>query len=131
VRAALLTAGVVLCACGPTPAQVAGTYSGNQNLIVTGGAGEIGSQVISINQTGSDISFSLGLCNVKASADTTSSFAVHDFKCSKVLTSQSWELTGDKGSVTSNANGVNVSISGKGKNGQVESPFSWSFSGSK
>ncbi len=119
-----------LAACGPPPAQVAGTYSGSQNLIVTGGAGEIGSQVVSVNQTGGDLSFTLSMCQVKASADGATTFHIGGFKCSKLLASQSWDLTGD-GKVTSNSNSLSIAITGKGKNGSVEAPFTWSFSGSR
>ena len=128
LRVAVLAA--ALEGCGPPPAQVAGTYSGQKSLTVTAGANEQSSEVISISQSGGDISFTLSMCGVKATADGAASFRIADFKCSKYLASQSWELSGS-GKVTANANAVTVSITGTGKNGPVESPFTWTFSGSR
>ncbi|MBI3185090.1 MAG: hypothetical protein HYZ28_23385 [Myxococcales bacterium] len=120
-------------ACGPPPAQVAGTYSGQQNLIVTGGAGEAGSEVISVTQQGGEIKFTLGLCQVKAVADTTASFRVEGFRCTKYLASQAWELIGDDGKskVSANSSNLSVAISGRAKSNQVEYPFSWGFNGAR
>lgn len=124
------TLALSLAACGPPPAQVAGLYTGFHNLFVTGGTGEMGSEVISVSQNGAEIRFTMALCEVKAFADGATSFRVADFHCNKFLGAQSWELRGTEGRIDSNANSLMVSIAGNAKNGQVESPFTWSFNGS-
>lgn len=131
LAAALLA--LLLGSCGAPPAQVGGTYTGHHNLMVIAGEGESGSQVLTVTQQGGEIHFTLGLCPVKALADSASSFRVEGFQCSKLIGSQSWQLTGEAGksTVTSNANSFSVAVNGQARNGAVETSFSWGFSGSK
>ena len=123
---------LLLGACGPTPAEVGGSFSGQHSLAITPGGAEHGSEIITIDQRGGQISFTLSLCQLKAHADTNSTFKVEKFKCSRSVSSAVWELESDEnGKVTSNANNLSISISGNAKNGSVVSPFTWSYNGSR
>lgn len=127
---AAVVAGTMLSSCGPPPAQVAGAYTGQANLFITGTTGENGSMGLNISQTGGDIAFTLSMCPVKASADSATSFKVSDFKCSKFLGSQTWEMTGT-GKLTANVNSVNLTITGQAKEGAISTAFTWTYSGSR
>ncbi len=120
-------------ACGPPAAPVAGLYSGHHDLVVGGGGGEAGAEVINVGQTGGEIRFTLGLCSVKAFADGERSFRVVDFRCNRIVSNQTWELIGEDGrsKVTSNANNLSVSLAGVAKGSVSSSTFTWSFNGSR
>lgn len=107
-----------------------GNYTGQESLVLNGTSSVSGSQVVNITQSGGELSFSLSQCAVKASADGAASFRVGDFNCSKYIASQSWTLVGT-GKMSSNTNSINLTLTGTGKSGAVETPFTWSFLGSR
>ncbi|MHB8878831.1 MAG: hypothetical protein ACYC8T_34455 [Myxococcaceae bacterium] len=126
----LALAALAALRCGPPPAQVAGNYTGQESLVLGGTSAASGSQVVNVTQSGGELSFSLSQCAVKAFADSANSFRVGDFKCTRYLGSQSWILEGT-GKVSANTNSINVAINGTGKSGALDSPFTWSFLGSR
>lgn len=86
---------------------------------------------MTIIQNGSELSFTVSGCAVKAYANSSTTFAVDPFKCTKTLTTSSWELNVNEGTVSGNAASINMNMKGRAKNGSRDEPLTFTFSGSK
>ena len=117
--------------CGGPPAEVAGQYQGSSSVFITTGENQSASEFVQINQNGSEISFTLAGCPVKAYADSSSSFAVDGFTCTKFLTTKSWTIDITEGKVSGNAASINMNMKGRAKSGSLDEAVTFTFSGSK
>lgn len=120
-----------LSACGGPPADVAGNYEGSSQISVSQGETGGGAEFVQVNQNGGELSFLVGGCSVKAHSNSSTTFAVDDFKCTRMLTTSSWELNVNEGTVTANANNLIMAMKGTATSGARTEQLTFNFNGSK
>lgn len=128
-----MAVGLLLVGCGGPPAQVAGTYSGQTQILVANNAGENQnlSEFVTVTQSGGELSFNVGSCPVKAYSDSSNSFYVDPFKCTRALRTQTWTLDVTEGSITANSQSFNMQAKGRATSGTINEVLTFSFSGTK
>lgn len=128
----LAVATVALTGCGGPPADVAGSWAGAYNLLITGTAGVSGQEGIVVSQKGGDIQFLLAGCQVRASASGETQFNVHDFRCTQQAGDKMWTLEDDGGGrITTTPTTFSLNVKGDAIAGSESAPFTLTFSGTR
>lgn len=134
MRRALFVIGALLCAaCGGPAAQVAGTYNGQSSILITNNTGEnqSASEQITVTQSGGELTFNVAACPIKAYSDSSNSFHVASFKCTKYLNTSTWTLDVSEGTVTANSNTFSMTTKGTATAGSQSGALTFTFSGTK
>lgn len=118
--------------CGAEPIDISGPWSGAHNLIVTGSETASGSEGVVVNQSGRDVSFNFGGCDVEATQADGDTFEVHDFACTRLVNQKTWTLAGDGSSaITAGPGTFNMALAGDAESGAERSRFTWTFYGAR
>jgi hypothetical protein len=130
-RSSLVLLLLLAVGCGPPPAAVAGTYAGSSAISVATGESGGGAEFVTIVQNGSELSFTVAGCPLKAFASSATTFAVDGFKCTVTLTGASWALDVTEGTVSANADSIILNAKGRAKSGTRDEQLTFGFNGSK